>query len=170
VKGVGEGRAYIRAASKNTSDSIEVTVELPPPSTAGAPRPAAAAGAAVPAIPSAADIQAAVVACTAAFGSGNERQIVETYQAKTAQDVTNLRKVLDVALKAEAKLEASELKRGAPVARGRLAMEVPLELRFNWRNNAGVNKKKEAPFRLELSKTSAGWKLASCRASEKLGF
>jgi hypothetical protein len=33
-----------------------------------------------------------------------------------------------------------------------------------------VNKKKEAAFRLELARSAEGWGLASCRATDKLGF
>jgi Bacterial Ig-like domain (group 2)/PEGA domain len=168
VIGRGPGRTYVRASTRNDADSIAVTVSAKPapplPASEGRATPSA-----VPAAPTAPDLDKAVAACMAALGSGNERQIVETYQAKTARDVSNLRKLLDVALRPEAELTAAEVKRGvaAPVAQN---VEIPLQLRFTWRNNAGVNRKKEAAFRLALSRTSAGWRLASCRAEEKLGF
>jgi hypothetical protein len=95
---------------------------------------------------------------------------VETYQAKTALDVENLRKVLAVALKDEAKLGMDVVKSGAATPAGPGVAGVPLDVTFHWRNNAGVNKKKEAAVRLELSRTAAGWRLGACRATEKVSF
>jgi hypothetical protein len=168
VAGRAPGRAYVRASTKNDADSIVVTVAAKP----APPRPATPsrpAGPAVPATPTAADVEKAVTACTAAFGSRNERQIVEIYQAKTAQDVSNLRKVLDVALRREADFAAAAVKLG-PAAPAGQDVEMPLQLRFSWRNSMGANKKKEAAFRLALTRTGTGWQLASCRAEEKVGF
>ena len=95
---------------------------------------------------------------------------METYQAKTRGDVENLRKLLETALRKEAELAAAEVKRGTVASPGPATAEVPLQLRFSWRNNGGVNKKKEIPFRLELAKAASGWKLASCQSTEKLNF
>jgi hypothetical protein len=175
VIGVGAGRAYVRARSENHVDSTLVAVlrlakpvaeapaePAPPPDEDEATAPAA------PAAPTTANIQAALDACTGAFGSRDEHKIVETYQAKSALDVTNLRKVLDIALKPEAKFEASVLKVEAPsVAKPET---VDALFRFEWRNNAGVNKKKDAPVRLELKQAAGGWQLAACRATEKVSF
>jgi hypothetical protein len=157
------GRAYVRARSGNGVDSMLVTVPAPrvpkPPAGVAAP--------AVPAVPTGEDVQKAIAACTAALGSGNERQIVEAYKAQTAQDITNLRKILDVALRGESDFKAAAADNGPPALKG---TEASLPLRFSWRNNAGVNKKKDAAFRVELAKTAEGWRLASCRATEKIGF
>jgi hypothetical protein len=122
----------------------------------------------VPAAPSTANIQAAVIACAAALGSRDERRIVQTYQARTAQDVMNLRKILEVAIKPEAELAATATPVSAPSSS--VPVSVDARLRFTWRNNAGVNKKKEAVFRVELAKAASGWGLAACRATGKLGF
>jgi hypothetical protein len=170
------GRAYIHTRIDDRADSILVTVMAPPkpvavprpvvpPPVAAKPVPAAPA---VPAIPTSANIQAAVTACAAALGSGDERRIVEAYQAKTAQDVTNLRKILEVAIKPGADLGATAAPVSAPSSTAPVSVDA--RVRFTWRNNAGVNKKKDAAFRVELAKTPSGWGLAACRASEKIGF
>jgi hypothetical protein len=93
---------------------------------------------------------------------------VEAYQAKTAQDVTNLRKILEVAIKPGADLAATAAPVSAPSSTAPVSVDA--RVRFTWRNNAGVNKKKDAAFRVELAKTPSGWGLAACRASEKIGF
>ena len=165
----GPGRTYVRARTGSRTDSLLVTVPMPPPKpspSAPAPRPPRPGS--VPAAPTAANIEEATAACVAALGSGNERQIVDAYQAKTAQDVTNLRKILDVAIRpgADFKAAVADSEEAEPAQGGK----VPLRLRLSWRNNAGVNKKKEAPFVLEMSKTAEGWRMASCRAAEKLGL
>jgi hypothetical protein len=157
------GRAYVRARSGSGVDSMLVTVPAP-----RVPKPPAGVAAqAVPSVPTGEDVAKAIGACTAALGSGNERQIVEAYNAQTAQDITNLRKILDVALRSESDFKAAAADPGPPALKG---TEASLPLRFSWRNNAGVNKKKDAAFRVELAKTAEGWRLASCRATEKIGF
>jgi serine/threonine protein kinase len=170
------GRTYIQSRIHDRADSILVTVMAPPkpvavprpvvpPPVAAKPVPAAPA---VPATPTSANIQSAVTACAAALGSGDERRIVEIYQAKTAQDVTNLRKILEVAIKPGADLGATVAPVSAPSSTPPVSVDA--RVRFTWRNNAGVNKKKDAAFRVELAKTPSGWGLAACRASEKIGF
>jgi serine/threonine protein kinase len=169
VVGAAAGRAYVRARSENQVDSTLVAVlRVAKPAPEPAPPPEEPESPAAPAAPTAASLQNAAVACAAALGSKDEQQIVGVYQAKTALDVTNLRKLLDVALRAEAQLEAAALKMGTPSADK--PGSVDALIRFSWRNNAGVNKKKEAPFRVELKPEGATWKLAACRATEKLGF
>jgi hypothetical protein len=173
VVGAAAGRAYVRARSENQVDSTLVAVlrvakPAPEPPPEPAAEPEEASKPAAPAAPTPASLQNAAVACAAALGSHDEQKIVAVYQAKTALDVTNLRKLLDVALRDEAKLEAAALKMGTPSADK--PGSVDALLRFSWRNNAGVNKKKEAPFRVELEPEGATWKLAACRATEKLGF
>jgi hypothetical protein len=121
----------------------------------------------VPAVPTGEDIQKAIAACSAALGSGNERQIVQAYKAQTAQDITNLRKILDVALRKESDFKAAAVDQAPPALKG---TEASLPFRFTWRNNAGVNKKKDVAFRVELAKSAEGWRLGSCRATEKIGF
>ncbi len=173
VIATGAGRAYVRARSENHVDSTMVAVlrvAKPAPEPAPEPPPAAeeASHPAAPAAPTPASFQNAAVACAAALGSKDEQQIVGVYQAKTALDVTNLRKLLDVALRTEAQLAAAAVKMGTQSAETPRSMDA--RLRFSWRNNAGVNKTKEAPFRVELKPDGATWKLAACRATEKLGF
>ena len=173
VTAQGPGRVYVRARFANHSDSLVVTVAVPAP----APLPVArdtvhrpdAVEVNVPPVPTVENVQAAIAACGAALGSGDERRIVEVYKAETAQDVANLRKILDLALRKGAELTASEFKAGAPAATAQKVM-YPLQVQFTWRNNAGVGKKKEIPFRLEVAKTRTGWQLGSCRATEKVGF
>jgi hypothetical protein len=82
--------------------------------------------------------------------------------------VTNLRKLLDVALRTEAQLEAAAVKMLTPSADK--PGSVDAVLRFTWRNKAGVNKKKETTFRVELKPEGASWKLSACRSTEKLSF
>jgi hypothetical protein len=168
----GAGRAYVRAYSGEETDSMLVTVPAPPKPAPSPRAPGAPPSTPVAATPSPEDVQKALATCTKALGSGKEREIVEIYQPKTAQDISNLRKVLDVAIKPEADFGAEHLKVGAarPPSAVATSVEIPLEIRFSWRNNAGVNKKKDAPFVLELAKGTAGWELASCRASEKISF
>ncbi len=173
VVATGAGRAYVRARSENQVDSMLVAVlrvakPAPQPAPEPAPVPDEPVKAAAPAPPTPASLQNAAVACAAALGSKDEQQIVGAYHAKTALDVTNLRKVLDVALRAESQFEAAAVKMGTPSPDK--PGSVDALLRFSWRNNAGVNKKKEAPFRVELKPEGATWKLAACRATEKLGF
>jgi serine/threonine protein kinase len=182
VTAVGAGRTYIRAGIHDRADSTLVTVAAPPPKpkpVAAAPpppappvpapaaRPPVEPKPALPAIPSAANIQAAVTACAAALGSRDERQIVQAYQPKTAQDVANLRKILELAIRPGAAFAATATAVSAPSS---TPVGVDARVRFTWRNNAGVNKKKDAAFRVELNKGAAGWELAACRATEKVGF
>jgi hypothetical protein len=179
VTGVAAGRTYIRAGTHDRADSTLVTVVAPPPKpkpVAAAPPPAPAPVArpaieskpAVPATPSAANIQAAVTACAGALGSGDERRIVQAYQPKTAQDVANLRKILELAIRPGAALEATATAVSAPSSTPPVGVDA--RVRFTWRNNAGVGKKKDTAFRVELNKAAAGWELAACRATEKVGF
>ena len=167
------GRAYIRASTNDRSDSTMVTVVAAPKPVVAVPRavvraPPVQSRPVVPAVPSSANIQAAVTACAAAMGSRDERRIVQTYQAKTAQDVMNLRKILEVAIKREAGLAATATTLSAPSST--VPVSVDAQLRFTWRNNAGVNKKKDTVFRVELTKAPSGWELAACRATGKVGF
>jgi hypothetical protein len=173
VTAQGPGRVYVRARFASDSDSVVVTVPVPaakPPVVSRDPahRPDVVE-ANVPPAPTADNVQAAIAACGAALGSGDERRIVEVYKAETAQDVVNLRKILDLGLRKGAELTASEVKVGAPAPTAQKVV-YPLQVQFTWRNNAGVGKKKEIPFRLEVAKTRTGWQLASCRATEKVGF
>lgn len=178
VTGRTPGRAYVRASTHDRADSSMVTVVAPPKPKPVAvvpravPDPAVRSPAeskpAVPAIPSAANIQAAVNRCAAALGSGDERRIVDAYKPKTAQDITNVRKILEVALRGGADLAATATAVSAPSSSP--AVGVDARVRFTWRNNAGVGKKKDVAFRVELTKTAAGWELAACRATEKVDF
>ncbi len=159
----GPGRAYVRARSGNGVDSTLVTVPAPRVPKPPPGQPARA----IPAVPTGEDIQKAIAACSAALGSGNERQIVQAYKAQTAQDITNLRKILDVALRKESDFKAAPVDQAPPTLKG---TEASLPFRFTWRNNAGVNKRKDVAFQVELGKSAEGWRLASCRATEKIGF
>jgi hypothetical protein len=123
-----------------------------------------------PKVPTVEHVQAAIAACGAALGSGDERRIVNAYKAETGQDVANLRKILDLALRNGSEFTAAEVKVGNPAPPTPQKAEYPLQVLFTWRNNAGVGKKKEIPFRLELAKGKSDWQLASCRATEKVGF
>jgi serine/threonine protein kinase len=173
VTALGPGRVYVRARGGSASDSAAVTV-VPAPKPAPVARDTVhrpeAPETTAPPTPTVANVQAAIAACGAALGSGDERRIVNVYQAETAQDVVNLRKILDLALRKGAELTASEVKVGAPAPPTPQKVEYPLQVQFTWRNNAGVGKKKEIPFRLELTKGRSEWRLASCRATEKVGF
>jgi hypothetical protein len=164
----GPGRTYVRARTGTRSDSLLVTVPTPPKPAAPAPSPRPPRPGAAPAAPTAANIEEATAACVAALGSGNEREIVDAYKAQTAQDVTNLRKILDVAIRPGADFKAAVVESEKPEPPQ--GAKVPVRLRLSWRNNAGVNKKKDAAFVLEMSKTAEGWRMASCKAAEKLGL
>jgi hypothetical protein len=174
VTGQSPGRVYIRARFASDSDSVVVTVPVPvakPPAAArDTTHKPEVVEANVPPTPTVENVQAAISACGSALGSGDERRIVEVYKAETAQDVVNLRKILDLALRHGAELTASEIKVGAPAPPTPTKLDYPLQVLFTWRNNAGVGKKKEMPFRLEVAKTRTGWQLASCRATEKVSF
>lgn len=172
VTAVAAGRAYIRARVEGRADSTRITVLRPAAPGARAPSDTApspdVAEVAPPANPAPADMQAAIGACAEAFGSQDERRIVEVYQAKTADDVQNLRKLLDVALKSGAEFSAIPVEVGAMSATTPTSLDA--KFRFNWRNNAGVNKKKDAAMHLNVARGPKGWHLASCRATDKLSF
>jgi hypothetical protein len=176
--GRSAGRAYLRASTHGQADSSLVAVVAPakPKPVAVVPRaipapavrPPAEYQPVAPSIPSAANIQAAVNACAAALSSGDERRIVDAYQPKTAEDVSNLRKILEMAVRGGADLKATGTAVSAPSSSPPVGVDA--RVRFTWRNNAGAGKKKDAAFRVELSKAAAGWELAACRATEKVGF
>jgi serine/threonine-protein kinase len=173
VTAQGVGRVYVRSRGGTASDSVAITVVPAPKAvavardTARRPEPVESTA---PKVPTVEHVQAAIAACGAALGSGDERRIVNAYKAETGQDVANLRKILDLALRNGSEFTAAEVKVGNPAPPTPQKAEYPLQVLFTWRNNAGVGKKKEIPFRLELAKGKSDWQLASCRATEKVGF
>jgi len=176
--GRSPGRAYIRASMHDHADSILVTVVAPPPKpkpVAVVPRPPAPVSPprvpekpAGPVAPTGANIQAAVNGCAAALSSGDKQRIVDAYQPKTAQDSANLRKIMQIASRGGTGLAATAT--AVSAASTTAPVGVDARVHFTWRNNMGVNKKKDTPFRVELNKGAAGWELAACRATEKVAF
>jgi hypothetical protein len=171
------GRAYIRTSTHDRADSSLVTVIAPPqPKPVAvvprAPQPVTPAPVAekpaVPVTPSGATIQAAVNRCAAALSSGDKGRIVDAYKPKTAQDSANVRTILGMASRGGTDLAATAT--AVSAASTTAPVSVDARVRFTWRNNVGVNKKKDVPFRVELQQAAAGWELAACRATGKVGF
>jgi hypothetical protein len=106
--------------------------------------------------------------CAAALSSGDKGRILDAYKPQTAQDSANVRKILEMASRGGTDLAATAT--AVSVASTTAPVGVDALVHFTWRNNVGVNKKKDAAFRVELNRGAAGWELAACRATEKVGF
>jgi eukaryotic-like serine/threonine-protein kinase len=158
---MAEGRAVVVAESQGMRDSMLIRVVQAPPAEETPSRVSDAP-------PDGATMLATAAACAAAIGSGDELQIVGVYQARTGQDIKNLRKLLDIALRKEWGLTAAAVgaPRGQPTGVGRF--ELNLTMLLKWRNGAGAGKKKEAPFRIEMLRNGSQWKMQSCRATGTL--
>ena len=162
--GRAAGRAYIRASTHDQADSSLVTVVAPPkPKPVAIVRPAPCPGSLLrpprrsrpcPSLLPPRAFQAAVEGLRRRAQLRDKRRILDAYKPKTAQDSANMRKILEVA-GGGARTGLGATATAVSAASTTAPVGVDARVHFTWRNNMGVNKKKDAPFRVELNKGQA---------------